>query len=293
MKITILLFISLVLLSCANTKINDPEENKVDTISISSNDSLTNNEMQDNLVYDDEFNENYISDGDEYEEVVVKILDSANIGVNFYPKGNYIVLKAKIRQQREQYKQEYLIADSIRKTVLIDSAASYIIHTLLNDIFPFWYGTPWDFDGYTEKPNNGVIACGYFVSTTLRDVGLNINRFKMAQQAGLFEAKTLQLNKKLIEIYSTDIEDIKVTFLQKLKPGLYFVGLDNHVGYLWINNNEVFFIHSNYFHNAVELEYAETSEPFVSENYVIANISSNDSLIKKWILNEKVDVIKP
>ena len=126
----------------------------------------------------------------------------------------------------------------------------------------------------------------------MRDVGFNLNRYHLAQQAGLFEAKTLQLNKKVIE-FSKANEDIKETILEKLKPSLYFVGLDNHVGYIWINNNEVYFIHSNYMHNSVELEYAETSEPFISENYVIADISLNDSLTKKWILNEKVEVVRP
>ena len=290
MRTIILLVISLVLFSCIN--VNDTEENKLDTTDVLSNDSLSDEEMQDSLISDDEFDEDYISDGDEYEEFVVKDLDSANVGVNFYPKGNYIVLKAKIKQEQEKYKQKYLTADSTRKKELIDSAANYITHTLLNDIFPFWYGTPWDFDGYTATPNKGVIACGYFVSTTLRDVGLNINRYHLAQQAGLFEAKTLQLNKEIIE-FSEVNEDIKETILEKLKPGLYFVGLDNHVGYIWINNSEVYFIHSNYMHNSVELEYAETSEAFISMSYVIADISLNDSLVQKWILNEEVDVVKP
>jgi len=46
-------------------------------------------------------------------------------------------------------------------------------------------------------------------------------------------------------------------------------------------------------HNSVELEYAETSEPFISEDYYIADISLNDSLTKKWILNEKIEVVRP
>jgi len=290
MKTTAFIFITIFLIACENS--NQVIEKDSDTSLIVSNDTIIKNDIQDSIISDDEFDENYISDGDEYVELVVKDLDSANIGVNFYPKGNYILLKASIRQQQEKFQQKYLSADSIDKLAIIDSAANYITKTSLNDIFPFWYGTPWDFDGYTEKPNDGVIACGYFVSTTLRDVGFNLNRFKMAQQAGLFEAKTLQMKKKVIE-FTEDDEDIKETILEKLKPSLYFVGLDNHVGYIWVNNHEVYFIHSNYMHNSVELEYAETSEPFISENYYIADISLNDSLTKKWILNDKVEVVRP
>ena len=290
MKTTALILLSIVLFACGNS--NQDVESSKDTSLVVSNDTIMNDEMQDSIISEEKFDKDYISDEEEYEEFIVRNLDSANIGVNFYPKGNYVLLKAKIRQQQERFQQKYLSADSIDKLAIIDSAANYITKTLLNDIFPFWYGTPWDFDGYTEKPNKGVIACGYFVSTTLRDVGLNINRFHMAQQAGLFEAKTLQLNKEIIE-FSDDDDDIKKTILEKLKPGLYFVGLDGHVGYIWINNNELFFIHSNYVHNSVELEYAETSEAFISYNYVIADISLNDNLTKKWILNEKVEVVRP
>ena len=291
MKTTLLILLSIVLFSCKNP--NQEIKNSKDTSLIVSKDTIIENEIQDSVISDNEFDENYIPDGEEYIELVVRDLDSANIGVNFYPKGNYTLLKVKIRHEQERFQQRYLSADSIEKLAIIDSASNYITKTLLNDIFPFWYGTPWDFNGYTEKPNNGVIACGYFVSTTLRDVGFNINRYHMAQQYGLYEAMTLQLKKDVIEIFKKDIDEIKTTFLQKLKPGLYFVGLDGHVGYIWINNEEVYFIHSNYMHNSVELEYAETSEPFISEIYIIADISLNDSLTKKWILNEEINVVRP
>jgi len=295
MKITIFISLIFILFSCANSKQEGNTNANNDTIKTASNDKNISNEViQDSIISEDEFDDNYISDGDTYVELVGKDLDSANIGVNFYPKGNYLVLKAKIKQQREKFTERYKKSnDTIYKQAIIDSAGEYITNTLLNDIFPFWYGTPWDFDGYTEKPNNGVIACGYFVSTTLRDVGFNLNRFRMAQQDGLYEAKTVQLSGEVKKFIGQEPEEWKATFLKDLKEGLYFVGLDSHVGYVWVHNNEVYFIHSNYYHNAVELEYAENSEPFISETYYIADISINDSLITKWVLNEVVDVVKP
>ena len=66
------------------------------------------------------------------------------------------------------------------KEIDLDSVCRYFDNALVNDIIPFWYGTKWSFEGHTNKPNDGEIACGYFVSTTLKDVGLNINRYHLA-----------------------------------------------------------------------------------------------------------------
>lgn len=75
-----------------------------------------------------------------------------------------------------------------------ESVSKQFTTALLERIIPYWEGTPWTFEGHTSVPNKGSIACGYFVSTTLRDVGLNLNRYKLAQQSPLIEAKSLALN---------------------------------------------------------------------------------------------------
>ena len=49
-------------------------------------------------------------------------------------------------------------------------------------------------------------------------------------------------------------------FRKNYKEGLYFIGLDNHVGFLLFRNNELYFIHSNYSSPAiVKLEKAKYS----------------------------------
>src|SRR5690606_907796 len=89
---------------------------------------------------------------------------------------------------------EYMaITDTLEQNQFLDSVMEVFTLKLLNEIIPYWYGTEWDFEGHTAIPNEGKIACGYFVSTTLRDMGLNINRYKLAQQHGLNEARTIAL----------------------------------------------------------------------------------------------------
>src|SRR5262245_48861455 len=85
---------------------------------------------------------------------------------------NYKEAIAKIDAERNALASEYNRANTqAKKNEVIDRARTVITRSIVNDLFPFWYGTDWDFSGVTETPNQGKIACGYFVSTLLRDVG--------------------------------------------------------------------------------------------------------------------------
>lgn len=60
---------------------------------------------------------------------------------------------------------------------------------LVNEIIPFREGTIWSFEGYMSIPNKGEIACGYFVSITLKYFSVELNRYKLAQQSSINKAK--------------------------------------------------------------------------------------------------------
>lgn len=209
-------------------------------------------------------------------------IDSANLDINFKPKGDYHEIKNKLITDRSYFKKLYFVNAS----KAIDSASQYLYSKLLNDIVPHWYGTHWDFNGHTNVPNEGEVACGYFVSTTLKHIGFNLNRYKMAQQAGLIEAKTLQ-PKSEIKIWSgLSFETLKQHINKVYTNGIYFVGLDNHVGYMILRDQELYFLHSSYCDDKVVIEYAETSPCFSSNIYVFAEITTNKNLIKKWVFND-------
>lgn len=208
--------------------------------------------------------------------------DSIKLGLNYKPKGDYKTITSSIKGDRNYFKNTY----AINHSKALDSASKYLYSKLLNDITPHWYGTTWDFNGHTNTPQEGEIACGYFVSTTLKHLGFNLNRYKMAQQAGLNEAIALQPKSEL-KIYSNlSFSKLKDKLNASYSDGIYFVGLDNHVGYVLIKDKELYFLHSSYCDNKVVIELAKSSPCFKSNIYVFAEISTNKKLIKKWILNE-------
>lgn len=208
-------------------------------------------------------------------EVDSSNIDSTVLGILFEPTGTYHAAKLRVKNAKRS-------ANSGK------DFESYLV----NDIISHWYGTEWDFNGYTAVPNEGVIACGYFVSTTLLHMGIDVNRYKMAQQAGLYEAQTLALSENNYRTIRGS-DSLKVILKRDYSDGIYFVGLDNHVGYLYIKDQIPYFIHSNYIEDRVMIEKAFYAPAFESGIYVIAEISTNEKLMERWRSGATVPVILP
>lgn len=166
-----------------------------------------------------------------------------------------------------------------------DSASHIFKRLLLRRIIPYWENTRWSFEGHTAKPQVGEIACGYFVSTTLADVGLSINRYKLAQQSPINEAKSLALKTEVIEINEGAKSENINKIDEVLKEGIHFIGFDqSHVGYILKENRNLYLIHSNYISGKVEIEPIAQSEVFASySKYYIVELSTNNALIENWI----------
>ena len=181
-----------------------------------------------------------------------------------------------------------------RQSLLEDSISNLFTHLLADKIIPHWLGTPWSFEGHTSIPGEGEIACGYFVSTTLKDVGFNLNRYTFAQHLPIHEAKTLALGKPLLEINSNSTNERIAILSDTLKEGIYFIGFDqSHVGYIQKKNGELFVIHSNYIGaEGVVIERIEDSKVFSFYTRIyVADISRNAALMKKWVKGEVVQVV--
>lgn len=201
---------------------------------------------------------------------------------------DYKTMKHEIAKAREKLKVLFE-----RGKIDLDSVRNFFTESLLNGIIPYWYGTEWDFDGYTATPKNGKIACGYFVSTTLQHIGLNLNRYKFAQQSPINEAKTFCLNDSVIT-FSNSTANLISAVRKEFENGIYFVGLEiNHVGFLLKRNEEVFFIHSNYFGpQEVVIERAIDSEVFsYYRAFYFAEITANDDLMKKWLTSDEIKIV--
>jgi len=205
----------------------------------------------------------------------------------------YKDLKASLAQERDSLATVFkgLTADE-QPVYLKEVVKPTLRDHLENDLIPCWYGTTWDFNGISQVPGEGEIACGYFVSTLLRDLGYSLERYKLAQQASLNIVKSLSPKDQRWDWSGIS----RATLTEKVKglsKGFYVVGLDFHVGFLLHDDDgRVWFLHSSYLDPvAVVRENALTSEALASDRYVLGYLES-DWLVKKWLLRTKIATVK-
>ena len=202
----------------------------------------------------------------------------------------YNDVRSKIDAARAQLSSRYQrAATSDQKLKLVNDAREYLTQSVYNEIFPYWYGTGWDFNGTTEAPGKGKIACGYFVSTVLRDAGLKVQRALMAQQASENIVLSLTTEANIKRFRNVNITDF-VQAVQNWGPGLYVVGLDIHTGFILNVEGDVYFIHSSYIDPyAVVKERALESRILSGSKYrILGKLSADDQLIMKWLNGEAI-----
>ncbi|MFN8393136.1 MAG: hypothetical protein U0176_00525 [Bacteroidia bacterium] len=147
------------------------------------------------------------------------------------PPIDYPALKVRLAAERDALSERYARADANGRTALIAEARKTILKSIREEIFPAWMGTPWDFNGVTQTPRSGQIACGYFVTTVLRDAGVDLERAKLAQRASLKIIKTLCPSESIKDYGGIEVPEL-VKRMGNLPKGLYIVGLDIHCGFI-------------------------------------------------------------
>lgn len=205
------------------------------------------------------------------------------------PNRDYPASRALAEQKRDALKGAYHAG-----RISTYSVGRVFTEMLLKEIIPHWYGTPWAFEGHTETPGQGQIACGYFVSTTLQHAGLNLNRYRLAQQSPADEALMLSLGDTVRVVRRSDAAQALTFWRKQLHDGLYFIGLGAyHVGYLLKQGPGIYLIHSNYAPPyQVQLQKAEESVLTGFSVFYLADITFNRRLMEYWLSGEKVALRK-
>lgn len=204
----------------------------------------------------------------------------------------YDSLRVEIRTQQfrltEYFQQNQ---DTAIRSQAIRDAQAYILHNINYEIIPFWLDTEWDFNGTTETPREGAIACGYFVTTILRHAGFKMDKYHLARQASSKLIEALCQPESIISIRHNDF-DALMTHLQQQNNGIYIIGLDRHVGMAIKIEEDIHFIHSRKpRHVGVIKEKASESTTLQSSNiYVVGNLLDNQNLIKMWLSQGEVPI---
>lgn len=201
----------------------------------------------------------------------------------------YQELIGDLARERTGLATRYAEARTAQEISQIVGESRDLLNARLPELMRCWLGTGWSFNGTSTTPGSGRIACGYFVSTVLRDAGFQVERFKLAQQAsqniiatflprGKMHVRTgLSYQKFLDEVTSRG-------------PGIRIVGLDNHVAFIVVrNDHSIRFIHSSgdppY---CVVDEDRENATALQNSNYrVTGDFTGSDEVIHGWLRGSK------
>jgi hypothetical protein len=165
-----------------------------------------------------------------------------------------------------------------------NDAGKQFIHLFENVMLPHWIGTKWDYNGTTQLPQQGAIACGYFVSTTLQQMQVNIDRVKYGQAAS--EITMLHVTtRNYYKNYSNLSFEKFIQTLKNRPPFLAIIGLDKHTGYILNNGKELYFIHSTYVQRKGVIKQKAALSPELKSNKwrSVAFLTDDNNFIRKWL----------
>lgn len=198
---------------------------------------------------------------------------------------------ADLETGRKALADQRLAARTKADKARVEDEARVLLERTLPAMMRCWLGTPWDFNGTAEGPGKGKIACGYFVSTVLKDAGFQVNRYQLAQQPSgnilrSFVAKdacTLTVGKD----YTAFTAD-----LRRAEPGIYLIGLDSHVGFVVVRDGDFHFIHSSGARpwRVVDDSPADAAVLKRSNWRMLANLTADPGVIRRWLEAGRIQV---
>jgi len=200
---------------------------------------------------------------------------------------SYSELKTRAALKRDDFRREYVkhkdIGDTIAQNQVIKEAREFLLKET-GVFFKAWYGTQWSFHGHTQTPKKGKIACGYFVTTVLKDMGFNIPRIRWAQLAS--EEMIGKMTSKLYRFRNKPVSDIE-KHIRAEGEGLFVVGLDRHVGFIYYREGKISFVHSNYYQPAkgVMSESLSGKNPLNDSHYRVVGKLFDKEMIENWIFD--------
>lgn len=205
----------------------------------------------------------------------------------------YEVLVEELGRWRGELSEKYKKAAGKEAKVEIERDARTILELVLPEMMRCWLGTPYDYEGTAEKPGGGVVACGYFVSTVLRDAGFRVNRYKLAQQPSENIMRTFLPAKKCELRVGMEYERY-MEWVEGHEEGIYLIGLDTHVGFIVNRPGGMGFFHSSAIRGVGVVEESSAGAGALRRSRwrMLGGLSGEPEVIRKWLEGDKIPVRK-
>jgi len=186
----------------------------------------------------------------------------------------------------DEFKKNVSAGKSLLINHPVKDIRNYLFKLVDEDVYNYWAGTRWEFHGETRKPKTGAIACGYFVTNTLTDLGFKIDRVSLAEGVSGKMVKKLCVNIKSFN----GLNKLNDYLAKQPVNSVFIVGLDFHTGYIIKAATGCYFFHSTYLKNAGVVKEKVNESPALAINkfFMIGSLTANNALLRKWVAGEPV-----
>lgn len=203
----------------------------------------------------------------------------------------YAVLAEEIERWRTELAARHRAARSDVERAAVEHDARVLLELMLPSMMRCWLGTPWDFHGTAPRPGSDGIACGYFVSTVLKDAGFRVNRFRLAQQASANILRSFLHQDNCLLTIGTPYDRFSAE-MAAAEHGIYLVGLDTHVAFIVVADGGFRFIHSSGSRPwRVVDESPHQAEVLRRSNWrMIGHLTGCPQVLRRWLGGESIVV---
>lgn len=203
----------------------------------------------------------------------------------------YGVLVADLQRWREDLRKAHSQARTAGEREAVERDAKVILELMMPEMMECWVGTPYDFNGTAEKPGSDRVACGYYVSTVIRDAGFRVDRYKLAQQPSENIMRTFLPADGCVLKVGEDF-DSYADWVEGRGEGVYLIGMDTHVGFIVNRADGMHFFHSSgWKKRGVVEESRKTAGALKHSNWrMLGGLTADTGVIRTWLKGEKVKV---
>jgi hypothetical protein len=210
---------------------------------------------------------------------------AAAIAANNTGDGDYLTVRTRLATQRDVLAGELAAAKTrSERAEVINRAQSILLTAITTELLPAWYGTRWAFHGTSDTPGEGEIACGMFIGTILEHAGFKIDRIALGRLAAEKIALVLTRNRNLKRYRDRPATEVETDTINR-GPGLYLVGLDNHVAFIHVDTEtKAHLIHSTVYGDSnVRTEPLTSDNPFTHSRYRVIAKLLDQEMTTKWL----------
>jgi len=205
------------------------------------------------------------------------------------PPAEYRARVVDLRGRQVQLAGAWKSASEEDRAAVLESARNTLYIAIVDDLLPAWQDTPWDFYGSTETPGQGTIACGFYVSTILRDAGFKVDRLALGRQASENIIRTLVPRSAMWWKHGVTAQ----ASVAQAEDGLYIAGLDQHTGFVVVRDGAASFCDASYVAPvAVTCQPIAEAASFASNYRVFGDVLNDDALVK-WLEGAPFDTVGP